>query len=143
MKCFTAVLSFILAATTTVAQRANIAVPTMGSNVQAGSTINVEVDRPSFASSAVEVAIVLGIRSCSTMPCHDPEEWFGPAIILYNGPYNPQYSLPPGVPHQNFTVQIPGDIAKGTAQIILAHFNLVGASLGATLQYDSVSVNII
>ncbi|ESK83851.1 hypothetical protein Moror_13508 [Moniliophthora roreri MCA 2997] len=131
MKFFATTLSLALAATSVVAQRAYIAQPTMGSDVQAGSTITIEVDRPNFQSSALEVAVVLGIQSCTTATCRDPEEWFGPAMILYNGPYNPQYATPAGrlPPHQNFTVQIPETMAKGTAQINLAHFNMVGVSL--------------
>ncbi|KAK7062530.1 hypothetical protein VNI00_000018 [Paramarasmius palmivorus] len=141
MKFLATAVSVAFFLSSVVAQKANIAIPTMGSDVSAGSNVVIEVDRPNFQSSAVEVAIVLAIQSCSSSEtaCRDPEDGFGPATILYSGPYNPQYASPPGrlPPHQNFTVQIPEKIAKGTAQLNLAHFNLVGSNTARTVRPTS------
>ncbi|KAL0568334.1 hypothetical protein V5O48_013656 [Marasmius crinis-equi] len=146
MKFFGSVLFAVLAATSAAAQKANIAQPTSSSDVQAGSDINVEVDRPNFQSSANEVSIVLGLVSCpdSSQPCRAPQEGGGIGKILYQGPYNPQFggyfALPP---HQNFTLNIPTDTPKGNAQLSLTQFSLVGASLDPNLFYDVVHVNIV
>ncbi|KAL0565512.1 hypothetical protein V5O48_016509 [Marasmius crinis-equi] len=142
MKIFGSVL---LAAVAVAAQKANIAVPINGTDVQAGSNITIEVDRPNFLSSANEVAIVLGLVSCSdNSTCRAPQEGGGINEILYQGPFNPQYggyyALPP---HQNFTVTVPADFANGTAQLSLTQFTLIGASLTPTLFYDVVHVNVV
>ncbi|KAL0568446.1 hypothetical protein V5O48_013534 [Marasmius crinis-equi] len=145
MKFFGSALLAALAATSVAAQKANIAVPTNGTDVQAGSNITIEVDRPNFQSSAQEVAIVLGLTSCAdaSKPCVGPQDG-GIGKILYQGPFDPQYgdyyALPP---HQNFTLSIPADTAKGSALLSLTQFTLIGASLGPTLLYDVIQVNVV
>ncbi|KAG7086995.1 hypothetical protein E1B28_012973 [Marasmius oreades] len=144
MKFFNSTLIAVAVATAVAAQRANIGFPTNGTDVIAGKDLLIEVDRPNFLSSAVEVAIVLGLTSCASYPCGAPSER-GVGRILYSGPFNPQYKLdyPRLPPHQNFTVSIPGDLAKGMAQISLTQFDLVGASLIPSTSYDTIYVNVV
>ncbi|KAK1235174.1 hypothetical protein PQX77_001613 [Marasmius sp. AFHP31] len=130
--------------TSVVAQKANIALPTNGSDVQAGKDLLMKIDRPNFQSSAEEVAIVLGLTSCNPT-CRPPQDGIGPGSILYKGPFNPKYKdgFPMLQPHENFTVHVPSETRKGTAQISLIQFDLVGASLGPNLAYDAVYVNVV
>jgi hypothetical protein len=48
--------------------------------------------------------------------------------ILYNGPFKPEYHESSQPPYQNFSVNIPEAIGKGTAQLNIAHVSLVGVS---------------
>ena len=151
MKFSSAALTVLAAAASVTAQRAMIAFPTNGTDVQAGSDLLVMVARPvrlshptlsimtdlriqcitqNFQSSAQEVGIVLGFSSCADdqTKCPNPSLSAGKSI-LYNGPYNPQFGgawfLPP---HQNFTVKIPENADKGYGQISLTQFSLIGVS---------------
>ncbi|KAJ8083626.1 hypothetical protein PM082_009501 [Marasmius tenuissimus] len=127
-----------------IAQKAHIALPTNGSDVQAGQDLLIKVDRPNFLSSAVEVAIVLGLTSCNPT-CRPPQDGIGPGSILYKGPFDPKYKdgFPMLQPHENFTVNVPNTTPKGTAQLSLIQFDLIGASLGPNLAYDAVYVNVV
>ncbi|KAF8990721.1 hypothetical protein BDQ17DRAFT_1181324, partial [Cyathus striatus] len=122
-------------------QRVLIASPADGTTVTRGQSLIVEVDRPNFTSSAEEVAIVLGLQSC-TPTCRPPTDIMG--TILYNGPYNPQLSSPtdPKPPRQNFTIIIPDSTTVGTAQLGLAHFQLLGAGLAPFTETLNVTLNI-
>ena len=73
-----------------------------------------------------EVAVVIGLQSCPGTPCISPTDLMGQ--ILYNGPFNPQYHETYNPPYENFTVQVPSNIASGTALIGVAHVTLVGVS---------------
>ncbi|KAF9255294.1 hypothetical protein L218DRAFT_912490 [Marasmius fiardii PR-910] len=144
MKFYASALLAVLAATSAAAQRASVGFPKNGSDVTAGQDLLIEVDRPNFQSSALEVAIVLGLASCASYPCSAPSDG-GIGRILYYGPFNPQYKLdyPRLPPHQNYTVNIPSNIGKGIAQISLTQFDLIGASLTPTTSYDTIYVNIV
>ncbi|KAF8157503.1 hypothetical protein BJ912DRAFT_866971, partial [Pholiota molesta] len=78
-------------------------------------------------SGSTEVAVVLAIVSCHNTTCLPPDDILG--SILYNGPYNPQFSSTAHSkpPHQNFTVTIPASIGKGRAQLAAFHVSLIGA----------------
>ncbi|KAL0057197.1 hypothetical protein AAF712_016171, partial [Marasmius tenuissimus] len=127
MKFSGSALTFLAAASTAVAQRAMIGFPTNGTDVQAGSDLLVMVARPNFQSSAEEVGIVLGFASCPDDAHTKCSQSTVGTSILYKGPYNPEFGgawfLPP---HENFTVKIPEDAAKGFAQISLTQFSLIG-----------------
>jgi hypothetical protein len=73
-----------------------------------------------------EVAVVIGLQSCPETPCISPADLMGQ--ILYNGPFNPQYHETYNPPYENFTVQVPSNIASGTALIGVAHVTLIGVS---------------
>ncbi|KAG6809476.1 hypothetical protein H0H92_016083 [Tricholoma furcatifolium] len=123
-------------------QSISIGYPLNGTSVAAGSKLLVEIDRPDTISSSVEVAVVIGLQSCPTGPCYPVASSVG--TPLYNGPYNPQFqSGSPGKPpHQNFTITIPADTPVGKAQLGIAHFMLLGASLYADVQTLSIDLDI-
>ncbi|KAF8991184.1 hypothetical protein BDQ17DRAFT_1333028 [Cyathus striatus] len=123
------------------AQRAVISSPADGSTVSRGQSVVVEVDRPNFLINAEEVAVVLGLQYC-VPTCAPPTDIMG--AILYNGPYNPQYSSPPDAkpPHQNFTIVIPQSATVGKAQLGLAHFRLLGAGLAPFIETFNITLNI-
>jgi len=73
-----------------------------------------------------EVAVVIGLQSCPGTPCIAPADFMGQ--ILYNGPFNPQYHETYNPPYENFTIQIPSNIATGTALLGVAHVTLIGVS---------------
>jgi len=144
MKYFRSLLLSALLATTALAQRVQIGYPADQSTIRAGTNITVEVDRPNFQSSAQEVAIVIGIRSCFSGPCLPPTDGIG--SVLYSGPYNPQYAIPivpAKPPHQNFTVFIPSSVPQGTAQLNLAHFSLIGAGLEPFFETTNITLNVV
>ncbi|KAF8882740.1 hypothetical protein CPB84DRAFT_1790627 [Gymnopilus junonius] len=138
----TTLTALLLAAVPAFAQNVLIESPTSGTTVKAGSEITVDVARPDFLSSSVEVAVVIAMNSCPTGQCFPPDEVMGP--LLYNGPYNPQWI--PGVQefqHQYFNVTVPDYIGTGLAQLNVWHVNLVGASNEPGTQYLNVSLNIV
>ncbi|KAK7051452.1 hypothetical protein VNI00_004426 [Paramarasmius palmivorus] len=138
---------FVFAAliTTALAQRASIGDPVDGASVTAGQELLIRVDTQPSTSNIDPVGIALGIQSCSSSAsgCFAPNSVLG--TILYQGPYNPQYSteafsLPP---HQNFTVAIPADFPKGQAQIGLAGLTIVGASGSPLFGTDNITVTVV
>ncbi|KAJ7598972.1 hypothetical protein C8J56DRAFT_769687 [Mycena floridula] len=144
MKVFTATaFTAALYALIVSAQSVNIGFPADGAQVKAGQSLVVEVDRPDTISSSQEVAIVIGFSSCSSR-CLPPLSSMG--TVLYNGPYAPIFQPNQTVakpPHQNFTVTIPTSATVGKAQLNLAHFLLLGASLGPFLETRNISLNVV
>ncbi|XP_006462987.1 hypothetical protein AGABI2DRAFT_207679 [Agaricus bisporus var. bisporus H97] len=125
MKIVAALLACL---TATRAQHVLIGYPPEGANLTAGHTTTIEIQRPNFQSSSEEVAIVLGITSCPNTLCPAPADTMG--HILHNGPFDPkEHPLTPLIqPYQNFTVELPGDLPKGKAQLNVYHVALIGES---------------
>lgn len=148
---FFSVLFSLLAITTTsvLAQSANIGAPADMTEVSAGSNFTVMIDRPvrpnipiiihgtsqlqsqDTLTGSTEVALVIALLSCASNPCPGPSEELG--TVLYDGPFDPQFTTEPGTsslpPHENFTLTIPSTFTKGQAQLGVAHFFLLGVSL--------------
>lgn len=86
--------------------------------------------RQNSLTGSNEVAIAIAVRGCPPTGCIDPAEAMG--ILLYDGPYNPQYPTnhaPQDVPQQNFTVNLPDALQRGQQALIsVAHFSLYGVS---------------
>ncbi|KAL0572860.1 hypothetical protein V5O48_009109 [Marasmius crinis-equi] len=144
MKFTRSALLAVITAASVAAQKAHIAVPVNGTSVSLGSDLLIEVARPNFQSSAEEVGIVISMVACSDSgACVPPQQ--GTGKILYKGPYNPQFKndFPALPPHQNFTVKVPAEGAKGAAQIALTQFSLIGASGVPTTMFDVIHVNIL
>ncbi|KIL61390.1 hypothetical protein M378DRAFT_51915, partial [Amanita muscaria Koide BX008] len=113
--------------TVAFAQSVEIGYPPNGASVPAGQDLTVQVVRPDTLTGSQEVAVVIGLASCTSQSCLPPNAVMG--NILYNGPYNPQFqqpNLPPRPPYQNFSVAIPASWTKGAAQLNVAHFTLIG-----------------
>ncbi|KAF8170932.1 hypothetical protein BJ912DRAFT_996409 [Pholiota molesta] len=127
MKFVLSVLASALFVGSALAQGIAIGFPADGTLVTAGSSITVEIDRPDTLTPSTDVALVLAIISCRNTTCLPPDDVLG--SILYNGPYNPQFSSTARTkpPHQNFTVTIPAAIENGNAQLAAFHVSLVGA----------------
>jgi len=137
MRFFSALFSLLAVATTAVvAQSANLGAPAEFTEVSAGSNFNVMVSRPDTLTGSLEIALVIALLTCPNNECPGPSEELG--TILYNGSFNPQFSTVPGTgslpPHQNFTLQVPASFSKGDASLGVAHFALVGASMGPFLE---------
>ncbi|KIL61849.1 hypothetical protein M378DRAFT_1056815 [Amanita muscaria Koide BX008] len=126
------------------AQGVVINYPQNGASVPAGQDLTVQVVRPDTITGSQEVAVVIGLESCTSQSCPSPVDVMGD--ILHNGPYNPQFqqpNLPPFQPYQNFTVAIPASWAKGAAQLNVAHFTLIGAGPFPDLETLKVSLTIV
>ncbi|KAJ7148747.1 hypothetical protein C8R43DRAFT_1008648 [Mycena crocata] len=147
MKFFTSLVLSTMLVTAAFAQRAFIGTPTEGSSVKAGSNITVEVDRPDTLTGSTEVAIVIGILSCSRFSpqtCPPPTDIIG--SVMYKGQYNPEFHTNVSAskpPHQNFTLTIPASMQKGPAQISLTHLSLVGAGPFPFFETQNVTVNVV
>ncbi|EIN13077.1 hypothetical protein PUNSTDRAFT_98137 [Punctularia strigosozonata HHB-11173 SS5] len=130
------------------AQSIDIGYPTAGLALVPGQNFTVEVDRPDTLTGSTEVAVVIGLRSCGTQPSCDAvsaQEDIG--SILYNGPYNPVFTLDDPAtrfkpPHQNFTVTVPPAEISGLAVLSVTHLSLVGAGPFALLETKNITVNI-
>ncbi|EIW81135.1 hypothetical protein CONPUDRAFT_82182 [Coniophora puteana RWD-64-598 SS2] len=127
-----------------LSQGVRLSSPTDGQTVSPGQQIVVSVTRPPTLSSSEEVAVVLGLTTCSTSTgCPAPTD--GLAHVLYNGPYSPAYPDPNPAhlqPHQNFTVAIPADMQQGKAVLSVSHFALLGAALIPWTQFANVTVDV-
>jgi hypothetical protein len=81
-----------------------------------------------FQSSAQEVAVIIGFKSCVPSPGLCSIDTLG--NILFNGLYRP--TLHPtgssGV-YQDIDITIPSGVSAGQAVISVAHFSLIGVSL--------------
>lgn len=79
-----------------------------------------------------EIAVVIGINQCNEAGvCASPDESMG--IVLYNGPFNPEfheYNMPP---YQNFSLLVPASAATQHGIVTVAHFSLVGVSASSHL----------
>ncbi|KAJ4482014.1 hypothetical protein J3R30DRAFT_3699343 [Lentinula aciculospora] len=134
----------LLAFTQTVlAQNVIVGLPTDESTVPAGSNLTVRIDRPDTLSGSTEVALVMGISPCGSLPCPGPSNILG--TILYNGPFNPQFSIPSNSlpPHENFTVSIPEGFVKGRTQFGVLHVSLIGAGLAPFLETLNTTLMIV
>ncbi|KAJ7621006.1 hypothetical protein FB45DRAFT_1006451 [Roridomyces roridus] len=146
MKFLASLFAASLLASTALAQSAVIGSPAPGAIVKAGSNITVEVDRPDTLTGSTEVDLIIGFLSCNninfpTGVCPPASEILG--TILYNGPYDPEFRTSGKPPYQNFTVQIPADANKGSAQLSVTHFSLVGAGPFPLLEVLNVTVQVV
>ncbi|KAJ3752123.1 hypothetical protein EV360DRAFT_55776 [Lentinula raphanica] len=126
-----------------LAQNVFIGSPTTDATVSAGSNFSVRIDRPDTLTGSIEVAIVMGIWPCGSLPCPGPSNILG--TILYNGPFDPQFSVPSNSlpPHENFTVTIPEGFTKGQTQLGVMHVSLIGAGLAPFLETLNTTLTIV
>ncbi|KAE8376042.1 hypothetical protein BDV26DRAFT_294458 [Aspergillus bertholletiae] len=118
------VFAFLAAAVS--AQNAGIGFPKQDQEITAGADLVVQVQRPNSLTPSEEMGVAIGVASCVSRPCMAPKDTLG--TLLYNGPFKPVYHETSQPPYQNFTVKIPATLAKGDAQINIAHVAIVGAS---------------
>ncbi|EGN95754.1 hypothetical protein SERLA73DRAFT_186960 [Serpula lacrymans var. lacrymans S7.3] len=137
---FKSIISLALFAGAALAQNIAIAQPPQGASVAPGSNMTVQLNKPNSLSSSEEVAVVIGIQSCSKSACSAPADILGE--ILYNGAYNPVYHEPQLPPYQNISVTIPASFPNGTAQIGIVHVNLIGAGPMPNLQTLNQTITI-
>ncbi|KAE8350551.1 hypothetical protein BDV28DRAFT_150835 [Aspergillus coremiiformis] len=130
----------VLAATVS-AQTVNLTVPAPGQQITAGQDLVVQIQRPTAATGSMEVAVVIGMASCAAEACWPPSSSMG--SILYSGPYDPEYRDPMQSPFQNFTVKVPDNLAKGPAQVNVAHMTIIGASAAPFMETRNQSVVIV
>ncbi|CAL1712135.1 unnamed protein product [Somion occarium] len=139
---------FVLAAlvASTLAQRIAIGAPADGTKVPAGTSLTVEVDRPNSLTGSQEVAIAIGLSSCSRFPngsCGSVDTSQILGTILYAGGYSPKFVESNKPPYQNFSVDIPPNFPLGDASLTVSHFSLVGAGPFPFLETQNTTVNII
>ncbi|OAX38184.1 hypothetical protein K503DRAFT_179190 [Rhizopogon vinicolor AM-OR11-026] len=134
-------VSTILMAVSVCAQGANINEPIPGSSIAAGSNFTVQIGLPDTLTGSEEIAIVIGIQSCTSGNCLPVSEDMG--TILYEGPFNPQFGSGASDPYEDFSVQLPASFATGQAQLGLAHFNLVGELYWPNLQLVNETIYVV
>ncbi|KAI0674701.1 hypothetical protein C8Q78DRAFT_613235 [Trametes maxima] len=140
--------SLLLAASlalTALAQQATIVSPAPGSTITPGSEITIEVHQDGAATDDVQVAIILGFRSCPGGTCDgfDPAE-DGVGTIVYSGAFNPQHD--PNQPQkglfQDFKFQVPTDSTQGASTFSLAHLQAVGAVKVPEFNVNNIVVTV-
>ncbi|EKM56268.1 uncharacterized protein PHACADRAFT_140896 [Phanerochaete carnosa HHB-10118-sp] len=113
---------FVLAslAACALAQRLHIQAPTAGQTVSGNGTLVVELEQDPSLGPLVQTSVLIAMNSCYDV-CGQPDQW-GPATVLYNGPFNPQWntSVPEKGHYQDFTFQLPG-YQPGGAIVQVAH----------------------
>ncbi|KAG6330028.1 hypothetical protein ID866_9062, partial [Astraeus odoratus] len=119
------VFVFLLFIAVAFTQNAVIGYPPNGYTVTPGTNLTVQIQRPNSLTGSEEVAVVIGFQTCRTNGCISAADYMG--LILYNGPFSPQYHEFPSPPYENFTVQIPTSAVAGTGLIGVAHVTLIGA----------------
>ncbi|KAJ3776256.1 hypothetical protein EV361DRAFT_920194 [Lentinula raphanica] len=143
MRFLSSLFSLVAIATAVVAQSANIGAPPDMTQVAAGSSFTVMIERPDSQDPSIEVAVVIGLLSCASTPCNGPSEDLG-SVILYNGPFHPQFVQGPGIPnlppYENFTITVPSSFEKGNAQLGVAHVFLEGLALTPELETFNTTI---
>ena len=77
-------------------------------------------------SGVDEVAIVIGIQSCSGRDCNTIDPTHNIGQVIFKGPFDPHVQAGSGRTDQlqSVTVRIPDGFPKGPAIITAAHFGL-------------------
>ncbi|KAI0654830.1 hypothetical protein C8Q70DRAFT_936706 [Cubamyces menziesii] len=126
------------------AQQATIVTPTAGSNITGGSAITIEVHQDESATDDVQVAVILGFRTCPSGSCAgiDPSE-DGVGDIIYAGNFDPQRdpSQPQKGLFQDFAWAVPADL-PGPGLLSLVHLQAVGAVKVPVLDTSSIQITI-
>ncbi|KAF8881909.1 hypothetical protein BD779DRAFT_1385373, partial [Infundibulicybe gibba] len=122
------------------AQASFIGAPANGTHVKIGSTFTVQVVRPNSLQGSREIGLAIGLLSCTDTPCTPPGQRVG--TVLFAGPYTPVLHEMPGRPYQNFSVMLSPDVfvQKGTAQLNVNRFHLIGAGPTPALEFNGVTV---
>ncbi|KAH9887357.1 hypothetical protein C8Q73DRAFT_261910 [Cubamyces lactineus] len=127
-----------------LAQQATIVAPAAGSNITGGSVTTIEVHQDESATDDVQVAVILGFRSCTTGSCAgiDPSE-DGVGDIIYAGTFDPQRdpSQPQKGLFQDFEWSVPAGF-PGPALLSLVHLQAVGAVKVPVLSTSSIQINL-
>ncbi|GJE98801.1 hypothetical protein PsYK624_150380 [Phanerochaete sordida] len=124
-----------------LAQRLHIVEPAAGATVQSGQQFTLELRQDQTTSSLQQTSVLVAVNSCYDS-CSDPTSW-GPATVLYNGAFNPQYnsSAPQKGLYQDLQIQLP-ELQAGGAVIQVAHQFKLGAVLTPVFDYTMQLVNV-
>ncbi|KAI0780687.1 hypothetical protein BD413DRAFT_600239 [Trametes elegans] len=139
MKTAFAALSFVAAA---LAQSVTILSPTTNTTLARGSTFVVDVDKPDTLSPSTDVSVVIGLVSCASASCSDMAAGGILGNILYKGDYTPQPRPNSSHLFQNYSIVVPDSLQTGPAVLNVAHFYLLGAGPGPTLETVNTTVVI-
>ncbi|KAJ6461089.1 hypothetical protein C8R45DRAFT_941561 [Mycena sanguinolenta] len=144
MKFFSRFALSTLFAAAALAQTILITSPAPGSNVARGSNITVELSMLESLTSSVEGSLALGLWPCGPggETCLPASEVLG-TVLLYNGPFNPNFLNNQSLVSQNITVNIPSGAPTGNAQLQGANFILVGEELSPALITFGVNVTVV
>ncbi|CDO72834.1 hypothetical protein BN946_scf185002.g19 [Trametes cinnabarina] len=127
-----------------LAQQANIVTPAAGSALTGGSVVTIAVHQDAAATDDVQVAAILGFRSCGSGGCSgiDPSQ-DGVGDIIFAGAFNPQRdpTQPQKGLFQDFSWSVPDDL-PGPGLLSLVHLQAVGAVKIPELSVSSIEVNI-
>ncbi|KAF8881890.1 hypothetical protein BD779DRAFT_1473190 [Infundibulicybe gibba] len=107
-----------------------------GTHVKIGSTLTVQ----NSIQGSREVGLAIGLLSCPDTPCTPPGLRIG--TVLFTGQFAPVLHEIPGKPYQNFSVTLSPDvfIQKGTAELNVDRFHLIGAGPAPILEFNGVTV---
>ncbi|KAL7283901.1 hypothetical protein PYCCODRAFT_320808 [Trametes coccinea BRFM310] len=127
-----------------LAQQATIVSPAAGSTLTGGSIITIEVHQDASATDDVQVAAILGFRTCGSGDCSgiDPSE-DGVGDIIFAGAFNPQRdpTQPQKGLFQDFSWSVPSDL-PGNGLLSLVHLQAVGAVKIPELSVSSIQLTI-
>ncbi|KAI0777816.1 hypothetical protein BD413DRAFT_610111 [Trametes elegans] len=142
------VLALASLALSVLAQQATIVSPAANSTIAAGSEIVIEVHQDGAATDDVQVAILLGFRTCASASAGGSCAGFDPAAdgvgqIVFGGAFSPAYD--PAAPrkglHQDFTFVVPSGVS-GPSALSLAHLQAVGAVKIPEFNVNHIVVNV-
>ncbi|KAJ5744908.1 hypothetical protein N7533_009778 [Penicillium manginii] len=121
----------------TLAQKVAIGAPARGAQVEAGSEVTVQVQRPNTLTGSAEIGIAVAIGSNNA----NPNEQLG--NVLYKGIFEPELHERNLPAYQNVTVTVPAQSTKGYARINVAHAGLVGAGNSPFLETVTWPITIV
>ncbi|KAL6299297.1 hypothetical protein BKA93DRAFT_753499 [Sparassis latifolia] len=127
------------------AQTAWIGIPAAGSNLTAGSPLNVTVSQSPPMLGFNQVALVIAMQQCPASGCSGYNPYYnGLGVVLYQGPFTP--TVNPEAPwltyHENFAVQVPASYS-GAALLEISQFELVGNQSVPYWGIQNVTVNVV
>ncbi|KAI0630235.1 hypothetical protein C8Q77DRAFT_249793 [Trametes polyzona] len=137
MKAFFVALALAASA---LAQGIFIIAPAEGSTIQQGAETTITLQKQNSLTNSEDVSVAIGLESCGAAGCG---ALFNQTIgtVLFKGDFAPKPDSAGNVT-QDFTVQVPADIATGPARLSVAHFYILGASNSAVLDVTHSTLNI-
>ncbi|KLO06194.1 hypothetical protein SCHPADRAFT_946287 [Schizopora paradoxa] len=129
-----------------LAQSIQIAFPFEGMDVEAGSTVTIQIVQHGGSSSLQNMGVAVTLQHCESDSCEDVASSDGLGPVLFVGPYNPENLNPPsrfGGVYQNVSVVVDPSLEEGLAVFSVPHAALVGADASFFTEIANVTINIV